>query len=101
MPVQHWIRYLFGRVGGVWERRKRQICALNLKCKSILEWFYRTASVNLCFDRKVYQEYSSGVCTVVSLPSKYLRNDGATVVSMASNQLCPFQGTKQWMRAVL
>lgn len=83
------------------EREKRQICTLNPKRKSVLECFYPKVSVNLCFDRKVYQEYSSGVCVVVYLISKYLRNDGAAVVFMASNQLCPFQGTKQWMRTVL
>lgn len=100
IPMQHWITYLFGRVGDVWSRKKRRICTLKQECKSFLECFYQKVGlfVNLCFDRK---EYSSGFCTLVYLISKYLRNDRAAVVFMAHNELCPFQGTKQCMRTVL
>lgn len=67
---------------------ERQICTVNPKCRSALECFYQKVSVNLCFEeRSDCQEYISGVCAVVYLLSKYLRNDGAAVVSTANNRV--------------
>lgn len=57
IPVQHWITYLFGRVGGV-GRGKRQICASKPKSKSILEWFCQKVFLSICVwtERSDYQE---------------------------------------------